>query len=271
MSLVLSIQVTGPGFFGDAFQCEGNTEIVSQHGARIRLAQRLAPNQEITMRCIETGKKAVARVVANVNGKPNGKSRENVYGIALLDPQAAPWGINFPPRVDSAGAVGRIILECMVCHTRELGYLDGFELEVLESNDTVPRFCRHCLDSSMWKKSFEPLPSVAPSHDRNPKDSNGNGKRLERRRQVRHNIRVIACVQCTQFGEELVKVRNVSRSGLCFEGRSVHEKGLEIQVAIPYASGGGNILVPARFTRAQPVSSGNLMLYGVEYVRRQSD
>lgn len=270
VSLVLTIQVTGTGFFGDAFQCEGSTDVVSQHGARIRLVQKLAPNQEITISCVETGKKAVARVVTSLNGKTGGKSKENVYGVALLDAQAHPWGIDFPPRGDSAGAVGRIVLECTVCHTRELAYLDGFELEVLESNETVARFCKHCLDTSVWKKSFEPLPAVPPSHDVVQKSGNGNGNGQERRRQVRHNVRVIACIRNTQFGEELVKVRNVSRSGLCFEGRRDYEKGSEIQVAIPYASGGGNIFVPAKIARLQPVSSSSLKLYGVEYVRRQT-
>lgn len=270
VSLVLPIQVTGTGLFGDAFECEGNTEVVSQHGARIRLAQKLAPNQEITVRCIETGKEAVARVVASVNGKPNGKPKENFYGISLLDPQAHPWGINFPPRGDSAGAVGRIILECMVCHTHELAYLDGFELEILESNETVSRFCRRCLETAPWKKSFESPATVSPGNESSHKSRNRNGNGQERRRQVRHTVRVIACIRSTQFAEELVKVRNVSRTGLCFEGHRNYEKGSEIQVAIPYASGGGNIFVPARIARLQPVSSSRLTLYGVEYVRRQS-
>lgn len=270
VSLALPIQIAGKGFFGDPFQCEGHTEEVSQHGARIRLAQKLSPDQQITITCPDTGKKGVARVVASVNGKSNGKSKENVYGVTLLDPQAHPWGINFPQRGDSAGAVGRIVMECMVCQTRELAYLDGFELEVLESNETVSRFCKHCLETSMWKKSFEPLPAVPTDHQDARKNGNGNGRGRERRRQVRHNVRVLACIRSDQFGEELVKVRNLSRSGLCFEGRRQYEKGSEIQVAIPYASGGGNIFVPGKVARLQPVLPGSLKLYGIEYVRRQS-
>lgn len=278
ISLVLPIRVTGTNFFGDAFQCEGNTDLVSQHGARIRLKQKLAPDQEITIHCIETGKKAAAQVVASVNGasdgpligKSNAKSKENVYGVMLKDPQAHPWGINFSPRGDSVGAVGRIVLECMVCHSRDLAYLDGFELEVLESNGTVSRFCKRCLDTSMWRKSFDSLPDAAAAAEGVPKNGNGDGKKQERRRQARHNVRLVACIRSRKFGEELAKVRNVSRSGLCFEGRRHYEKGAEIQVAIPYASGGGNIFVPARIARLQPVSRSGLFLYGVEYARRET-
>lgn len=274
ISLALPIQVSGTNFFGDPFRCEGMTEVVSQHGARIRLLQKLSSNQEIVIRCTESGKKAVARVVSSVNGtsngKSNGKSKENVYGVMLKDPQAHPWGINIPPRGDSAGAVGRIVMECTVCHTRELAYLDGFELEVLESNETIARFCKCCLDTSAWRKSFEALPPGTPAYEVVPGKGHKNGNGQERRRQMRHHVRVIACVRSRQFGEDLVKVRNVSRSGLCFEGRHAYEKGMGIEVAIPYASGGGNIFVSAKIARLQPVSPGGLTLYGIEYVRKLS-
>jgi PilZ domain len=258
ISLALLIQVTGSNLFGDVFLCEGRTEVVSQNGARIRLTQNLAPDQEITIRCVETGKEAAARVV----GRLSRKSKESVYGVVLLNSPTHPWGINFPPRGDSAGAVGRIVLECLACHTRELAYLDGFELEVLESNETLSRFCKRCTDSTMWKKSFEPPPAAQAEHD--PDSRNGQ----ERRRESRREVRTIACVRSREFGEDLVKIRNVSRSGLCFEGRRTYEKDWAIEVAIPYSSGGGNIFLPARIARIQSVSPGAFTLYGVEYVRK---
>ena len=80
ISLALPVQVTGSNLFGDVFLCDGWTEVVSQNGARIRLKQNLAPDQEITVLCMETGKEAVARVV----GRVSTKSKQNVYGIMLL-------------------------------------------------------------------------------------------------------------------------------------------------------------------------------------------
>lgn len=258
ISLALPIQVTGSNLFGDVFLCEGWTEVVSNNGARIRLTQNLAPDQEITIRCVETGKEAVGQVV----GRVGRKAKENVYGVMLLETQPHPWGINFPPRGDSAGAVGRIVLECLSCHTRDLAYLDGFELEALESNETLTRFCRRCTDSTMWKKSFEPPPSSQA--DDEPATGNVQERRLEKRREVR----TIACIRSREFGEELVKVRNVSRSGLCFEGQRAYEEEWAIEVAIPYSSGGGNIFLAARIARVQPMSPGMPSLYGVEYVRK---
>ncbi|HEX5411726.1 MAG TPA: PilZ domain-containing protein [Terriglobia bacterium] len=258
ISLALPVEVIGNNLFGDIFLCEGWTEVVSQTGARVRLKQNLAPDQEVTLRCLETCKEASARVVARVNAK----SKQNVYGIMLLDPEAQPWGINFPPRGDSAGAVGRIVLECLTCNTRELVYLDGFELEVLESSETLPRFCRRCADSTLWRKSYEVLPAATDGAQSS--DRNGQEDRCDPRR----DVRTIACIQSREYGEELVKVRNVSRSGLCFEGRGTYPKDSQIEVAIPYSSGGGNIFLPARIARVQNLPTGAITLYGVEYAYR---
>ncbi|HET7102181.1 MAG TPA: PilZ domain-containing protein [Terriglobia bacterium] len=258
ISLALPVQLMGSNLFGDIFMYEGWTEVVNQNGARIHLKQNLAPDQEITVRCMETGKEAVARVV----GRVNGKAKQNVYGIILLDPETHPWGINFPPRGDSAGAVGRIVLECLVCHTRDLVYLDAFELEVLESSETLARFCRRCTDSTMWKKPFEPPTALQPETEPSPE----NGQ--ERRREARRETRTVACIRSREFGDDLVRVRNVSRTGLCFEGRREYEKDWKIEVAIPFSSGGGNVFLPARVARILNISSGSHTLFGVEYTRR---
>ncbi|HET7213374.1 MAG TPA: PilZ domain-containing protein, partial [Terriglobia bacterium] len=140
--------------------------------------------------------------------------------------------------------------------------LDGFELEVLESSESLSRFCRRCTDTTMWKKSYEPLPAPQPEIEAAPI----NGQ--ERRRELRREVRTVACIRSREFGEELVKVRNVSRSGLCFEGRRTYVKDWKIEVAIPFSSGGGNIFLPARIARVQDVPSGSITLFGVEYVRR---
>ena len=257
ITLALPIHVMGSSLFGDSFRCAGWTEIVSQNGARIRLKQNLASEQEITVRCLETAMEATARVV----GRVVGKSKQNVYGIAFLNPGTHPWGITFPPRGDSAGAVGRIVLECLECQSRELVYLDGFELEVLESNQVLSRFCRPCADSTLWKKSFEPLSSSETGAETSPENWQ------DHRRGVRREVRTIACIRSREHGEELVRVRNVSRSGLCFEGRRAYEVEWVIEVAIPFSSGGGNIFLPARIARIESLSPGEITLFGVEYTR----
>lgn len=270
--MALSIQVAGTNLFGDVFHYEGQTELVSGQGAKILLRQKLSQNQEIIVRCLETGKEAAARVV----GRVNGKEKQNSYGIVLLGSEDCLWGFSFPPQVDLAGAVGRTILECTACHKKELAYLDGFELEVLESNRILPRYCRKCRDSTTWKNPFDQDPATAePSsstpelsaHANPPSSAPSPGKVQEQRREARVDLRVTACIRSREFGEHLVKVRNVSRSGLCYESHNAYQKGHGIEVAIPYSSGGGNVFLPAQIVRVQPLSRDDLYLCGAEYVR----
>jgi PilZ domain len=258
VTVVLPIQVTGTNILGDAFLCEGKTELVSQYGAKIQLRQNLSPEQEITVRCLGTGKEAAARVV----GRINGKQKQNSYGIALLESDDDLWGITFPPRGDSVGAVGRIVLECLACHTRELAYLDAFEVEVLESNGDLSRYCKLCRDSTIWKKSFDSVAALPTAPAAAPE------KGQEKRSEVRRDLKVIACIRSREFGEDLVRARNVSRSGLCYESRRPYEKDWEIHVAIPYSSGGGNIFLPAKIVRVQRLTHDVLNLCGVTYVRK---
>jgi PilZ domain len=259
VSLTMPIEVTGANILGEVFLSEGRTELVARHGARIVLNQTLAPDQEITVRVKETGKESVARVVGRIAGGP----KEYSYGISLLDADGNLWGIEFPPREESACAVGRTVLECMVCHTRELTYLDGFELEVLDANETLSRQCKRCADSTMWKKSFEGAPP-----GKSPSEAAKEGDIRERRRERRRELRVTACVRSRDLGEELVKVRNVSRNGLCFESLRGYENDLEIEVALPYSPGGGNIFLPARIVRVERPSREAAPLYGVAYLNK---
>ena len=85
---------------------------------------------------------------------------------------------------------------------------------------------------------------------------------------MRRDLKVIACIRSREFGEDLVRARNVSRSGLCFESRRSYEKDWEIHAAIPYSSGGGNIFLPAKIVRVQRLTHDVLNLYGVTYVRK---
>lgn len=256
VSVTLPIQIKGLTLFGDPFLCEGWTEVVSQQGGTIVVRQNLSSDQEITVRGLETGQEAEAYVVRKINRR----KEENAYAISLLNSDRNPWGIEFPPRAHSAGAVGRIVLECMSCHRRELAYLDAVELEALESNGILARFCKHCRDSAMWKKSFD-------------SSSTGNGSEHvhEKRREVRKNVKIIVGIRSQEFGEDLVHTRNASRTGLCFESRRPYQKDCQIQVAVPYSSGGGNIFRPARIVWVQNLTYGPLNLYGVSFSRKHPD
>jgi PilZ domain len=259
ISLRMGITVSGTDAMGTVFVIDGKTILVSRHGAKILLPRKLAPHQEITILCHDTGKEADARVIGDIGQEEGGV----YYGVAFIDPEAKVWGIEFPPMADGVEAVGRVILECGGCHTRELVYLDESELEVLENNKSLALHCKRCTDLSVFKlvsvEQGAPVPPPSVQIPPKPQDL-----RRERRREVR----VITCVRSVDFGDDVVRSRNASRGGVCFESLRHYSKGTRVEVAIPYTPGGGNIFLVGHIVRIQHVPGGEVTLYGVQYAPR---
>lgn len=264
ISLELPITVAGTDALGSVFVMEGKTILVSRQGAKILLARKLAPHQEISIRCILTRREADARVVGQI-----GKNEESYYyGVAFLNPEVNIWKIEFPPLGEGDDAVGRVVLECGGCHIRELTYLDESELEVLEENQSLARHCKRCTDYTVWKKSsVEGGVVEAPTH---PLPVPAPARTADLRRERRRDVRVPVCVRREGADEEIVRSRNASRGGLCFESTRQYSKGARIEVAIPYTPGGGNIFLAGNVVRVQNDPGSGLTLYGVSYIRRPS-
>jgi PilZ domain len=250
--LTLAIKVAGTDALGVSFVDDAQTVIVNRDGAKILASRKLAPEQEVSIHCLETGGDAVGRVVGQMGEELDGY----YYGIKFIDSTSNPWGIDFPAIERGNRSVGRAVLECVGCHAREIVYLDEFEIEVLEANASIARECTRCTQSTLWKKSLAEAPPA-------PKPETA----LEKRREPRRELRVRASIRSLEFGEEIVWTRNVSRGGLCFESRRHYDPDSRVEVAIPYSSGGGNIFLPARIARVQALTSSDVVLCGVSYIR----
>jgi hypothetical protein len=259
ISLRMGVVVSGTDALGKVFVVNGKTILLSRHGAKILLPRILAPHQEINIHCVDTGKEADARVVGQI-GQEEGAY---FYGVAFIDPEAKVWGIEFPPLAEGAEAVGRVILECGGCHVRELTYLDESELEVLENNNSLALYCKRCTDFSVFKRATgtpgagEAMPTVAAP-----------AQTQDLRRERRRDVRVVTCVRSVDFGEDIVRSRNASRGGLCFESARHYSRDTKVEVAIPYTPGAGNIFMVGRIVRIQHVPGAEITLYGVAYVKR---
>jgi hypothetical protein len=265
VTLELPIVVTGTDCVGDVFLEQTRTIVLGQHGAKILLQRKLAPDQEINIRCHATGRESDARIVGQIKATPEG----SYYGIELLDPDVDLWGIEFPPLEGSGTAVGRVLLECVRCHTRELVYLHEFEAEVLDANQYLSRYCKKCADTSLWKETHiqgneeipeevlrgvETAPSPPPKRTRND------------RKHVRLDLKVNVCIRDPQYGEEVVVTENVSRGGFRFKSHRHYAEGWMIEAALPYSPGAANIFAAARIMYAQELPGSGESVYGVAYV-----
>lgn len=249
------LRLSGEDASSFAFFEDARTAVVARYGAKILFSRRLVADQEIVIRCEETGRESVARVIGEISKGAEGYA----YGIELKNPEGDLWGIAFPPASMGEDAVGRVVLECLHCHAREVVYLNEFELEVLEANQRLTRPYKRCDDSTLWGKSARSV-EEAPASEAPPPPSPA-----DKRREFRRELKVVACVRSREFGEELVTTRNVSRSGLCFESNRKYPQGAEIEVAVPYSQGGGNIFLRGKIAHVEESPSAGVTLHGVQY------
>ncbi|MGH9814638.1 MAG: PilZ domain-containing protein [Candidatus Acidiferrales bacterium] len=99
--LVIAVDVSWTSKDGLQVQEHAETEVVSQHGAMLRMSTRLPVGMQVEVRRPANGQATKARVVGVGNPSPDGMAR---VAVELTVPSDAFWGISFPPLTTSAAA-----------------------------------------------------------------------------------------------------------------------------------------------------------------------
>ena len=259
MELEIPIEVAGTDCLGSQFFDRTHTLVVGHHGGKIALEHKLVSQQEVTIRCLATGREAEALILGLL-----GESRGTYYyGIKFLGGKSNIWGIEFAPLTESERVIGRVLLECIGCKNREVICLDDFELEVLKVNGHISRSCKHCRDVSLWRKSLEDMPesetaTPASSPPSLPSSKTG-GVSLAAKCGSR---RVCAQLASARIWSKFEMYRAV---GLCFTSPWEYVLGEVVEVAVPYSPGGGNIFMAAKIVRLQLLASEGKRIYGVAF------
>ena len=263
IAVELPIAISGIDASGEAFLEHSVTVVLGRHGAKIAIPRLLAPDQEVNIRCLGSAKESDARVVGQLGKGPEGF----YYGVELMDNGVDFWDIEFPPMIESDAAVGRVILGCMRCQTRELAYLNEFQTEVLEANQELWRRCKKCSDTTLWRKTHLPpteessvqLPLVPPPTESRRTQNDRKHTRLE--------LKVPVCIRHPQYaGEDLVMTENVSRGGFRFKSRRHYGQDWVLEVALPYSRGSANIFTAAQVVYVGELPAEGLAVYGSAYV-----
>lgn len=92
--LVMPVEVKWMTKDGPWVQEHGETEIVSQHGAMLRMKSRISPGTLIEVRRPEVGASAKAKVVGVGNPSSDGLAR---MAVEMTAPNDSFWGVTFPP------------------------------------------------------------------------------------------------------------------------------------------------------------------------------
>ena len=99
--LVMPVDVAWTSKDGLQVQEHAETEVVSQHGAMLRMSTRLPVGVQLELRRPASGMSGKARVVGVGNPSPDGMAR---VAVELTMPSDAFWGISFPPIAAAPGA-----------------------------------------------------------------------------------------------------------------------------------------------------------------------
>jgi hypothetical protein len=265
VSFRMPVEASWVGNGGVEVKHSAETLLVSRNGGVLRLVEKLFAGQEITIRRQREGdtwKIARARVVAEIDQEPDGF----LYAIAIVEPRADFWDIDFPAPQQAQEALARLLMECSFCQRREVVYLNEPELKSFEVRKCVARVCPHCDSPSVWieaqpEMSAEALGTAEVSDERI----------LPRRNRTRVKARVLACIRRRGFQEEVAVCEDLSKGGLSFRSRNQYPEGSRVEVAVPFTPGSAAIFVPIRIVFSQAIPAAGLFRHGAAYVRPPLD
>src|SRR5579862_3078056 len=152
----VAVLLIGSDTEGRVFSEETKTVVLSRHGAGVISRYKLAAEDEVIVRLVETGKEAEARIVGQIGSNAGAYT----YGLAFVDGKLNFWNIDFPPPHVGESEIARLPLACNRCGERST--LDQSELEsdVYAINDGIVRYCQRCGFSTIWKRITELDPQL---------------------------------------------------------------------------------------------------------------
>lgn len=161
----LAIFLIGSDIEGRIFSEETKTVVLSRHGAGITSEHKLSAEQEIIIRCVDSGKEAEARVVGQIGLQ----DETYIYGVAFLDPALDFWGLDFGELTEAERQASRALLQCSSCELRETVDHSDLEADVFAINRSAVRYCKRCGSSTVWKLATgEPAESPAGASAKSP-------------------------------------------------------------------------------------------------------
>lgn len=242
------------------------TMLVSRNGGVLRLNEKLAAGQEITVRRMEGDivRTARARVMAEIDKEPDGF----LYAIHITEPRADFWDIEFPPTHKAEEALARLLMECGFCQRREVVYLNELELKSFEIRKCVARLCKHCDTPAIW---IEAQPEMKTPENGATAAPTIEERVIPRRNRTRVKARVMACIRRRGFQEEVVVCEDLSKGGLSFRSRNKYEEGSRLEVAVPFTPGSSAIFVPLRIVFSQAIQTAGLYRHGAAYIKTPVD
>ena len=261
VSASIPIQVSWTGSSGEHFDAVAKTLTIGRNAATIVLPQKLAPIQEITIRCAGTDKFATARVVGLIGQEAGG----HIYGVSFLDSNENLWDIELPPAAEPEDAKSPSFLECASCLIRAWVNLDDIQTEVFEARRIITLSCEQCASWTVWGLASHDASSGSDRKGALESASAPAQRSENERKHARVLTKMNACVRHAGLVDEVVRVKDASRGGFRFVSPNYHPDGAYITVAMPYTPNASNIFVSARIIWRREMPRMKRYEYGVTY------
>jgi len=160
-------------------------------------------------------------------------------------------------------ALGRLLMECSVCHLPEVVSLNAVDLKSFEERRCIARVCSLCGAPSIW---IEAQPETKTAEDKMKQgDTELNEQFLPARTDPRIKSRLVACIRHRGHDEEAV-CENLSEGGLSFRSCTQYAEGSQVEIAVPFRPGTRPIFVRGRIVFSLAVRGAGLFRHGVAYI-----
>lgn len=277
VSKEIPILLVGSDIEGKVFSEQTKTVLLSRFGAGIISGYKLAAEQELILRRLDTNQETEVRLV----GQLGSHAGSYTYGVSFLGPLADFWGIEFPAASESEIQQRRLLLQCSSCTSREIVEQSDLEADVYRVNEGIVRFCKKCGSSTVWKgvagASATELAEAELASSPQPADPPASAPLQaapappqqaspeNRRKHIRTKVNFQACVRSFAFGDDVVACEDMSRGGLGFKSRKRYMENANVEIAAPYSLGAPCIFVTARIVYVLELQQERLFRCGVAY------
>jgi hypothetical protein len=258
------IEVKGKDANGRPFREASRTIVINRHGARIGLRTLVRPDSQLTVTNLQNQLTCPFRVVSRVQ-KTIGMEPE--WGVECLNPQLDFWGILFPEKSHARAPEETVdvLLECTVCHGRELAQLSLEEYRSLVTQSLLRRECAKCVDSTEWRLCFmeegEEGEIGAPARKEKTRVRPSG---VERRRAKRLTAKLPLRIRTDEGAEETTRTENLSKTGVCFYSRRQMMTGDRVRLSVGEPAEGSGRELRARIVWGRAVGDDEQFLYGAE-------
>jgi hypothetical protein len=258
------VETSWLGSDGVAVNSPAHVQLVSRKAGVLRLTENIPSGQEITLR--RQYNDAWKSTRARVGERMESDSEGYLYAFRVLEADSDFWNVELSVSKGVEDALGRLLMECSVCHTREVVPLNPVELRSFEVRRCIARNCSQCSAPSIWIEEQPEMQFIQMEKV----DTNRETQFLPARTTARMKSRVLACIRQRGYDEEAV-CEDLSQGGVSFRSRTQYAEGSRIEIAVPFRPGVKAIFVPGRIVSSVALRGVGLFRHGVSYLKDHSE